>query len=378
MAASAVRRARPALSLLVLLVAVLALASACRTVDPARVAVVTPDLGRLVLVGFTGVEGPGNAALEHLLCEARVGGIVLFGRNVVAAEQLSALTRFIRERARACTGERILIAVDAEGGQVMRLGPRAGYPATPSHQALGDANDVTLTELEARRIARTLREAGITWNLAPVVDVGYNPANSVIVGKERSFGGEAGRVIAHARAYIRGMHAEGVLTTLKHFPGHGSSFADSHEGFVDVTDTADAKRELAPYRALLAETLVDSVMTAHVVNRWVDPFHPATLSRRTITGVLRKKLGWHGVVVSDDLRMGAIEQHYGMDAAAVLALRAGVDTLLVADDRLPDGESATDAILAALREHVASGRLDASRVQASIARVRALAARASD
>ena len=168
-----------------------------------------------------------------------------------------------------------------------------------------------------------------------------------------------------------------MLTALKHFPGHGSSFADSHEGFVDVTDTADAKTELAPYRALLAETLVDSVMTAHVVNRWVDPRHPATLSRRTITGVLRKKLGWHGVVVSDDLRMGAIEQHYGMDAAAALALRAGVDVLLVADDRLPDGRSATDAILAALRERVACGRLDATRVQTSIARVRALAARAS-
>jgi beta-N-acetylhexosaminidase len=352
--------------------------SGCRTVDPARAAAVRPDLGRLLLVGFTGTEGPGNTELEHLLCEARVGGVVLFGRNIVDAGQLAALTHFIHARARACTGERILIAVDAEGGQVMRLGPRAGYPATLSHQALGAANDVARTELEARRIARMLREAGITWNLAPVVDVGYNPANPVIVGKERSFGGDPERVTAHARAYIRGMHAEGVLTALKHFPGHGSSFADSHAGFVDVTDTADPTRELAPYRALLADALVDSVMTAHVMNRWLDWRRPATLSRWIVTGVLRRELGWHGVVVSDDLGMGAIQQHYGMDAAAVLALRAGVDVLLVADDRLPDGGSATDAILSALRERLASGRLDAARAETSIARLRALAARASD
>jgi beta-N-acetylhexosaminidase len=356
--------------------AVLAFVSGCRTVDAARVSSVSPDLGRLVLAGFTGTEGPGNVALERLLCEARVGGIILFGRNVVDPDQVAALTAYMRERARACTGRPLLVAVDAEGGQVMRLGPRAGYPATPSHQALGEANDLALTELEARRIARRLREAGITWNFAPVVDVGSNPANTVIVAKERSFSADAERVTAHARAYVRGMHAEGVLTALKHFPGHGSSFADSHEGFVDVTDTADPVTELRPYRALIADRLVDSVMTAHVVNRWIDPRYPATLSQRTITGVLRKKLGWRGVVVSDDLRMGAIERYYGMETAAVLALRAGVDVLLVADDRLPDGRSATTVILSTLRQRLASGRLDPKRLQTSLSRIRALAAKA--
>jgi len=361
---------------LLLALAVLALVTGCRTVDPARVASVSPDLGRLVLAGFHGTEGPGNVALERLICEARVGGIILFGRNVVDPAQVVALTTFMRERARACTGERLLVAVDAEGGEVMRLGPRAGYPATPSHHALGEANDLGLTELEARRIAQRLREAGITWDLAPVVDVAVNPANTVIVGKERSFSADAERVIAHARAYVRGMHAGGVLTALKHFPGHGSSFADSHEGFVDVTETADPFTELAPYRALIADGTVDTVMTAHVMNRWLDARYPATLSRRTITGVLREKLGWHGVVVSDDLRMGAIEQNYGLERAAVLALNAGVDVLLVADDRLPDGRSATAVMLSALRRRLASGRLDPERVESAVARVRALAARA--
>jgi beta-N-acetylhexosaminidase len=270
------------------------------------------------------------------------------------------------------------VATDAEGGQVMRLGPRAGYTATLSHQELGEANDLAMTELEARRIARMLREAGISWDLAPVVDVGYNPANPVIVGAGRSFSANPGLVTAHARAFIQGMHAEGMLTALKHFPGHGSSYADSHQGFVDVTDTANPELELAPYRVLLAEQAVDSIMTAHVVNRRLDLRHPATLSRRTIDRLLRRDLGWDGVVVSDDLRMGAIEQHYGLDSAAVRALRAGVDVLLVADDRLPGGRSAAEVAVTAIRSALAAGRLDPARVEMSIVRVRALAARAPD
>lgn len=372
MAGSPSRRLLPVLAFVVV-----ALFAGCVSLrpDPARLAALEPDLGLLLLVGFTGTEGPGNAELERLLCQTRVGGALLFGRNVVDAAQVAALTTWMRDRARACTGRRLLIATDAEGGQVMRLGPRAGYEPTPSHQELGDANDFTMTELEARRIARMLRAAGITWNLAPVVDVGYNPANRVIVGTGRSFSGNPALVTAHARAYVSGMRAEGVLTTLKHFPGHGSSYGDTHDGFVDVTETANQDLELAPYRALIAERGVDSIMTAHVVNRWRDQRHPATLSRATITGLLRRDLGWDGVVVSDDLRMGAIDQHYGLDAAVVLALQAGVDILLVAEDRLPDGRSAADVALSAIRTALTEARLGPARLAASIARVRALDAK---
>jgi beta-N-acetylhexosaminidase len=198
----------------------------------------------------------------------------------------------------------------------------------------------------------------------------------VIVGAGRSFGADPSRVIAHTRAYLAGMRAAGVLTTLKHFPGHGSSFDDSHLGFVDVTATARPGLELAPYRALMPEGVVDSVMTAHVFNRRLDRRYPATLSRATITGVLRGELGWAGVVVSDDLRMGAIGEHYGLDEAAVLALNAGVDLLLVADDRLADGTSAATVILAAIRHALDSGRLDPATVEAALARLDALRSRA--
>jgi beta-N-acetylhexosaminidase len=361
----------------VVLLALLA-GAACRTLappDPARLAPLLPRLGSLLLVGFHGTSGEGNADLERLLCDTRAGGVLLFGRNVVDVAQVERLTRWAVERARACAGRPLFVGVDAEGGRVMRLGPSAGYTATLSHQDLGDSNDLVLTELEARRIGGRLRDAGISWNLAPVVDVGYNPANPVIVGTGRSFGADPARVTAHARAYLAGMRAAGMLTALKHFPGHGSSFADSHLGFVDVTDTARPGLELAPYRALMAEGVVDAVMTAHVFNRRLDHRHPATLSRSTITGLLRRELGWTGVVVSDDLRMGAIDQHYGLDEATILALDAGVDLLLIADDRLPDGRSAASVALTSIRHALTEGRLRPETIEAALTRIDTLRSR---
>jgi beta-N-acetylhexosaminidase len=344
--------------------------------DPARIAPLAAEAGRLVLVGFHGTTVEDNRDLHHLLCEARVAGVVLFGRNVVDRAQVARLTRDLQASARACGRGPVLVAVDAEGGAVMRLGPAAGYTPTLSAAELGGGGDLALTELEARRIGAMLREAGIGWNLAPVVDVGYNPANPVIVGVGRAFGANPVLVTNHARAFIRGMRAEGILTAVKHFPGHGSSFADSHHGFADVTWTASPDIELAPYRALIAEGLVDAVMTAHVFNRFLDVWYPATLSPATINGLLRRDLGWKGLVVSDDLRMGAIERHYGLEAASVLALAAGVDLLLVADDRLPDGGSATALVLDAVRRALAAGRLPPERVAEALDRVRAFQARA--
>jgi beta-N-acetylhexosaminidase len=362
------------------LLAVALLLAGCATftpLDPATLARIEPHLGQLLLVGFAGVDGTDTPEPAALVCDVRAGGLLLFARNVVDAAQVRRLTEWIRERAAACDAGAPLIAMDAEGGRVMRLAPRAGYVDTPSARELAEHNDLALTELEARRIGRMLREAGVTWDLAPVVDVGYNPTNPVIVGSGRSYGANPLIVTAHARAFIRGLHAEGILTALKHFPGHGSSFADSHEGFVDVTTTADRDLELVPYRVLLGERIADSVMTAHVYNRHLDGGAPATLSRPTITGLLRGELGWNGPVVSDDLRMGAIDQHYGLAEAAVLALEAGVDMLLIAEDRLPDGRSAAAVARAAIRAALAEGRLSPARVTEALVRVAALKRRAA-
>ena len=340
-------------------------------------------LGELLLVGFGGTQVEGNDEVRSLVCDMKVGGLILFERdarsgdtrNISSPEQVRQLTSDLQALALQCTGRRLLIAADNEGGAVMRLSTRLGYLPTPPPQALGDAGDPAATALESRRMGATLREAGINWNLAPVVDVAVNPLNPAVVTLGRTFSSDPQQVIIQARAFIQGMHEAGVLTSLKHFPGHGSSRTDSHHGFVDVTDTADLKIELAPYRALIQEGLADSVMTAHVFNRGLDPWNPATLSRFTIKRYLRGKLGYKGLVVSDDLLMGAIRQQYGVEEASILALQASVDMLLISQNQGRVERGAAERVIAAIRSATTDGRLSAKALAISIQRVRALRSR---
>jgi len=340
-------------------------------------------IGELLLVGFRGTGVDGNDEVRRLVCDVKVGGVLLFERdvatgnprNIGSAEQVAQLTADLQALARRCVRRPLFIATDAEGGQVMRLSARLGYLPTPSAREMGESGDVAATELEARRMGATLRDAGINWNLAPVVDVAVNPLNPPVVMAGRSFSADPEQVVAHARAFVRGMHEAGVLTALKHFPGHGSSRGDSHAGFTDVTDTADLAAELKPYRTLIAEGLADSVMTAHVFNRGLDPWDPATLSRYTVNRILRRRFHYSGVVVSDDLLMGAIIHHYGLEEAAVKALNAGVDVLLIAQNSEHGEARAAERVVGAVHRALAEGWLSRSRVVAALDHVRKLRAR---
>ena len=208
-----------------------------------------------------------------------------------------------------------------------------------------------------------------------MVDVAVNPANPAVVTLGRTFSSDPEHVTAQARAYIAGMHEAGILTALKHFPGHGSSRVDSHLGFTDVTDTADPDVELLPYRRLIEEGLADSVMPGHVFNRSLDPWYPASLSRATVTRLLRGRLDYRGVVVSDDLLMGAITRHYGLEESALLALRAGVDVLLISQNSVKNEPRAAARVVAAIERALKEWRLSRKTVRAAIERVSALRAR---
>lgn len=365
----------------VLLASVLAAGAGPRAAEPAS----PLPLGELLLVGVPGTGVDGNAEAHALLCDVKASGVVLFEgganspapRNIASPVQLARFTADLQALARRCAGRPLLIAADNEGGLVMRLSERAGYLPTPSAQELGEAGDLALSELEARRLGMLMRAAGINWNLAPVVDVALNPANPAVVLPMRTFSVHPERVTAHARAFIRGMHAAGVLTSLKHFPGHGSSRTDSHHGFTDVSDTADLGVELAPYRALIREGLADSVMPGHMYNRRLDARHPASLSRATITGLLRGQLGYAGLVVSDDLLMSAVTQRYGIEEAAVLALRAGVDLLLISGNSPRIEGRVPERVVAELHRALADGRLARAQIEASLRRIAALRSRAT-
>jgi beta-N-acetylhexosaminidase len=176
-------------------------------------------------------------------------------------------------------------------------------------------------------MAYELSSVGINYNLAPVVDLALNRKNKVIYKLGRSYGSTPDEVVRYSSIFINAMHQYGVLTSLKHFPGHGSSLGDTHKGFVDVTKLWQPK-ELMPYQKLNQIGLIDTVMVAHVFNSRLDPKYPATLSKRTVNGLLRQKLGFDGVVITDDLQMGAITHKYSLRNVLKLAINAGDDILL--------------------------------------------------
>ncbi|MFA6174515.1 MAG: glycoside hydrolase family 3 N-terminal domain-containing protein [Kiritimatiellales bacterium] len=334
-------------------------------------------IGGLLMVGFRGMSVDQNSPVVRDILEYNLGGVILFDadlqlktneRNIRSPEQLARLTGILQSYAKGS----LLIAIDQEGGLVNRLKPAYGFPPTLSQQQLGARNDSEFTYRQTALLAAALKASGINLNLAPDVDLAVNPEN-FIVKKERTFSADPEKTVCHAAEFIRAHHDQGVLCTLKHFPGHGSSAADSHKDMTDVTETWQAK-ELEPYRQLCKKT--DVVMTAHIFQRNLDPELPATLSKRIITGLLRNEIEYDGVVITDDLGMKAIADHYGFETALEYSLNAGADILLIANNETcdPDMVPKTVQIIAGL---VRSGRVPEARIDEACRRIAQLKSRIS-
>jgi beta-N-acetylhexosaminidase len=277
--------------------------------------------GQLLFVGFEGLELPDD--LARLIRAGRVGGVVLFARNVANPRQLVDLNRSLH----ACAPEAapLLIAIDQEGGKIQRL--RDPWTEWPPMQRVGDVDDPALTAAVARALACELSDVGIGLDFAPCVDVDTNPANPVI--GDRSFGREPTRVADHAARFIRAMQDAGVAACAKHFPGHGDTDRDSHLELPRLDhDLARLHAvELPPFAAAI-EAGVASIMTAHVLFPNVDSKRPATLSP-DVMAILRDELAYDGVVFSDDLEMKAVADHYAPKALVEGCLEADLDALLV-------------------------------------------------
>lgn len=335
------------------------------------------DIGEMLLVGFRGISLDSTEHIWRDLTHFRVGSVILFdydaatgrrGRNITSRQQVQSLCRQLRR-----VRPDLLIGIDQEGGRVSRLHGRYGFPPVASPKASAEEGSDSVRSC-ASLTAKMLREAGINLNFAPVADVDVNPKCPVIGALERSFSANPKVVADMCRIWIDEQRQQGVASCLKHFPGHGSATGDTHKGLVDVSRTWQ-RSELQPYEALCSEAPM--VMTAHVVNRQLDPDGlPASLSPR-ITSLLRDSLGFAGVIVTDDLAMGAIVDHYSFERAIAMAVMAGADLLCLSNNgRQYDPEQVPRAVRT-IKKMIADGTIDAARIHESAERVRALKASVS-
>ncbi len=312
----------------------------------------------LLCVGFHGTS-PSPEVLE--LIRRGVGGVILFSRNLVDAEQVAALTGALKRAA----GRPLLIAVDQEGGRVARLRQPHGFTELPPMRRLGEADDERLAFDAGALVGRELRAVGVDQDYAPVVDVDSNPDNPVI--GDRSFSRDPERVGRLGAALARGLQSAGVAACAKHFPGHGDTAQDSHLVLPRLPHSLERLKrvELPPFTAL-ARAGVAAVMTAHVVFEPLDPARPATLSPAVLR-LLRETCGFDRACVSDDLEMKGIAAHVPLEEAAPGAVAAGVDQLLVCHTAAVQ-HRAIDLVRAA----VEAGRITRARLAEASRRVEGL------
>lgn len=329
-----------------------------------RLKSMTPDekLGQLLIAGLDGTEAGEEA--RRLVADTHVGGFILYKPNMTDAGQTVALLNRLKEVNRP-SGIPLLLSVDQEGGKVSRLPVDIELPANRDLAAGGTPNRAKAL---GKAVGQELKAFGFNVNYAPVLDINSNPANPVI--GPRAYGSDANIVKLYGLAAMEGLRDSGVIPVVKHFPGHGDTSIDSHLELPVVNKSLAEleKLELQPFRAA-AETGVEAIMAAHILLPRLDPDYPATLSPAIITGLLREKIGYSGVVITDDMTMGAIAKHYPLKDAAVRAVLAGCDLVLVAH-----GYSQVQEAVQGLKEALADGRLTWARVDESVARVLALKA----
>lgn len=330
-------------------------------------------IASLLVVGFRGDRVNRDDWIVRAI-RAGLGGVILFDRdletdserNIRSPQQVTALIKDLKD---ASPG-RLIVSIDQEGGRTSRLNPANGFAATKSQAEIGAENSATATREWARGLVASLTQIGVNLNYAPVVDLNVNPESRAIGKLGRSFSADPDVVVSNATEEIQVHRAAGVKTTLKHFPGSGSAAGNTDFEVVDVSSTWQPV-ELEPFRRLIRSGLADCVMAAHVLNTRLDPDRPASLSRPIVTDLLRGELGWQGPVVSDDMQAVAITRRYGSAEAAHLALQAGVDLLVFANQQVyePDVFDKTlDTVVALVRR----GQLTETHIDQSVARVDAL------
>ncbi|MDX9814391.1 MAG: glycoside hydrolase family 3 N-terminal domain-containing protein [Sulfurimonas sp.] len=324
-------------------------------------------IGHLLIVGFDGLEVNKNSQIIKDINTYELGGVILFDidykdqsrqKNISSKAQLKKLTSSLK----LLSKHNLLISIDQEGGQVARLKPKYGFDAIASAKMVSTMDEYMSHHVYSA-LASSLASSDINCNFAPVLDLELS--QNMIAKKHRSFGSDAQKVAMYGEIVIDELRAKNILAVAKHFPGHGSSKADSHDGFVDITNTW-SEVELEPYKKLIALNKLDMIMSAHVFNAKLDSTYPATLSHNINTKLLRDKLGFDGVLVSDDMQMGAITKNYSLKEALTLALNSGVDMLIFGNQL---AFNSVDEIVETIYTQVKDGKIPLERIEEANRRI---------
>ena len=329
-------------------------------------------IGQLIMVGFRGVEINESDPIYQMIQQGKVGGVILFDydvptrsrpRNIYSSHQLKSLVNKLQ----SISPIPLFIAIDQEGGYVQRLSSRYGFRATPSHQYLGQYS-IDSTLYYADIIAKQLKEHGFNMNLAPVFDLNINSKSPAIGHIERSFGDNPNVVIPHLEAFMT-MHTEkNIISVPKHFPGHGSAYDDSHNDWVDITNTWESK-EWEPYRQLCRQNKIDAIMMGHIFHSGLDSMYPATMSYAIIHNELKQKLGCKdALIVTDDLQMGALRTFFSSEEIIIESLKAGNDILLFANNSIYD-EHIVQKTIDIIKQSLSKGEITIERLYHSYQRI---------
>lgn len=350
--------------------------AALLTANPGRIQANETDaelramVGQMLLVGFNGTSPSGKGAKRtaRQLKNGEIGGVILMDRNVRSPAQIRALTSKFHNAGHALTP---IISVDQEGGLVQRLSAKKGFRAYPTARTVARLYKPDKAHRIYSSMAQELANAGFNLNYGPVIDLNINRANPVIGRLGRSYGANPETVLAYARAFITAHRQAGVLTSVKHFPGHGSSWTDSHKRFVDLTKTWK-EVELEPYLALARSGEIDTLMVGHLYHPAFsgDRRLPATLAPAAVQGWVRSRLGFQGVVITDDLEMAAVRKHHNLRQTLIKAALGGNDILMFsgagADPKFVP--KATKILLDAIN----NGTIPRERIRQAYARIVAL------
>ena len=330
-------------------------------------------VGQMILGGFKGKIVSEKCEVYDWISSYNIGGVLLYDlemtqsppgkRNVESPDQVKQLTRDLQNISHIP----LFIAVDQEGGIVNRLTPEYGFPEFPSWHEIGKLNDTEKTKAFSLLVSDTLRTCGINLNLAPVLDIQKN--NDSIIGKEgRCISDDPEQILNHSRTFIEEHQKKQIACSGKHFPGQGSALQDAHDELTDISDSWHSS-ELYPYEELIRSDHLKMIMTGHVLIRSLDNNYPATLSKKIINGLLRKKMGFNGVIISDDPVMKAISDHYSWEETLELMINAGIDIICLGNNLIPYRENLIPNSIETIISLVDKGKVSSERIEESYRRI---------